>query len=513
MHAPDQSRAGRRTAQAFPDYNSGLAGLNGMLGAGLRYADQTIYFPKVDWQINAKNHASFEANRLRFSSPGGQQTNATATYGLESFGDIYVKDSWGIAKLDSFITSNMSNEVRYQYGRDFNLGHNMSPTTPYENATLLNSPTYTNPNGIPPAVFITNGFNFGTPTFYNRPAYPDERRWQVSDTVQWTHGNHSIKFGEDYIHTYDLSENLTSVFGSYSYTSVANYLTDYYDSAERIDRWQKRIITPRTRRALVRLASNSLQIGLCVVSRRTNGRSRRAISLTLGVRYEFEQLPKPAVAEPRRFRRPEYFPATRIISPLVLGFAFDVFGTGNTVVRGGFGIFNARLINSTIYNALAQTGTSGAQSVPSVTPTQAGSPVFPHLIATAAAGPLPTVIYFDPNFKLPQVLEEDLNIEQNLGWNTVFTVSLALLPWAQACPTFVDTNLPYSSHDCELHTVNNNGSCATVAEWSCLRSLFSGYQGDSSRRRGDSSRSLIRGVQIRRTHQHVRHLQRRKHQL
>ncbi len=222
---------------AYTDYNSGLAGLNGMLGAGLRYADQTIYFPKVDWQINAKNHASFEGNRLRFSSPGGQQTNATATYGLESFGDIYVKDTWGIAKLDSFITPNMSNEVRYQYGRDFNLGHNMPPTA-YESATLLSSPTYTNPNGIPPAVAITNGFTFGTPTFYNRPAYPDERRWQVSDTVQWTHGNHNLKFGEDYIHTYDLSENLTSVFGSYSGLSglSPNLPDGLLRFAERLDR-------------------------------------------------------------------------------------------------------------------------------------------------------------------------------------------------------------------------------------------------------------------------------------
>ena len=76
---------------AYTDYVNGLAGLNGMLGDGPRYADQTIYFPKVDWQINAKNHASFEVNRLRFSSPGGQQTNATATYALDSFGESMSK--------------------------------------------------------------------------------------------------------------------------------------------------------------------------------------------------------------------------------------------------------------------------------------------------------------------------------------------------------------------------------------------------------------------------------------
>jgi outer membrane receptor protein involved in Fe transport len=455
---------------AYTDYINGLAGLNGMLGAGLRYADQTIYFPKVDWQINAKNHASFEVNRLRFSSPGGQQTNATATYGLESFGDIYVKDSWGIAKLDSFITSNMSNEVRYQYGRDFNLGHNMPPT-PYESATLLNSPTYTNPNGIPPAVAITNGFTFGTPTFYNRPAYPDERRWQVSDTVQWTHGNHNLKFGEDYIHTYDLSENLTSVFGSYSYSSVANYLTDYYDSQS--------ASTAAKANHYTSYAQGFGPLGFqfttsdYAVFAQDEWKVTPRLSLTLGLRYEFEQLPSPQLPNPA-VPQTRVFPSNKDnIAPRV-GFAFDAFGTGKTIVRGGFGVFNARLINSTIYNALAQTGTSSAQSVPSVLNTQAGAPVFPDLITSAGAGPLPTVIYFDPNFKLPQVLEEDLNVEQNVGWNTVFTVSW-IASLGRRLPDFVDTNLPTAATTVS-YTVANNSFALPLQNGAMYSTPFYGYQ-------------------------------------
>jgi hypothetical protein len=201
-----------------------------MLGEAPRYAGQTIFFPKVDWQINSKNHATFEANRLRFTSPSGQQTNSTATYGLASFGNIYVRDTWGIAKLDTEITSNTTNEIRYQYRRDFNFAFN-EPADAYENSALLMPPGYTNPNGIPPYVSITNGFNFGTPTFLNRPAYPDERRWQVADTVTSVHGNHTFKYGGDFIHTYDLSENLVNVFGDYAYSGssgLANYLSDYY---------------------------------------------------------------------------------------------------------------------------------------------------------------------------------------------------------------------------------------------------------------------------------------------
>ncbi len=51
---------------------------------------------------------------------------------------------------------------------------------------------------------------------------------QVADTVNWIHGNHSIKFGGDYIHTYDLINNLFAQYGGYSYSTLTNYLTDLY---------------------------------------------------------------------------------------------------------------------------------------------------------------------------------------------------------------------------------------------------------------------------------------------
>ena len=51
------------------------------------------------------------------------------------------------------ITNNISNEVRYQYGRDFEFEYGQTPTA-YEKTNLM-GPTgggYTNPLGAPPSV-------------------------------------------------------------------------------------------------------------------------------------------------------------------------------------------------------------------------------------------------------------------------------------------------------------------------------------------------------------------------
>jgi len=122
----------------------------------------------------------------------------------------------------------MSNEARFQYGRDLEFEF-AQPSSAYEQANFITSPLfpgYTNPLGLSPDVFITNGFDMGVPTFLQRPAFPDERRTQFADTVSWNHGRHSFKFGVDYAHTHDLSQNLRFQYGSFSYSSLANYFSD-----------------------------------------------------------------------------------------------------------------------------------------------------------------------------------------------------------------------------------------------------------------------------------------------
>src|SRR5262249_9288727 len=93
-------------------YNANLADLNSLLGEVPRTGDQDIIFPKIDWQISSAHHASFSFNRMRWWSPAGIQTQAAVTRGIASFGDDFVNDTWGVAKLNSSITPNLMNALR-----------------------------------------------------------------------------------------------------------------------------------------------------------------------------------------------------------------------------------------------------------------------------------------------------------------------------------------------------------------------------------------------------------------
>lgn len=420
-------------------YNTGLGGLIGELGNVPRKGQQTIFFPKVDWQINSKNHATFEVNRLRWVSPAGIQTQASNTFATNSFGNDYVRDTWGVAKLYTFITSNLSNEARFQYGRDFEFEFAQPPTA-YETANFLNpstAPGYVNPLGLPPDVFITNGFDMGVPTFLQRPSFPDETRTQYADTLSWTHGKHTVKFGFDIAHTHDLSQNLRFQYGSFSYSTIAGYISDL-DSPNKCGAAHNTACYSSYQQAFGPLgfSFNTNDISFFAED---NWRILPRFTLTIGARYEYEMMPDVLLPNPL-VPQTQSLPSDKNNLGPRIGFAWDVSGDGKTSVRGGYGIYFGRIINSTIYNALTNTGVPGAQFSYFFTASTAGTATFPQILLNQpTSSSALNITYLDKNLQNPSVQQIDLTVEREVARNTVVSISY-LGSLGRSLPDFVDTN-------------------------------------------------------------------------
>ena len=169
------------------------------------------------------------------------------------------------------------------------------------------------------------------------------------------------------------------------------------------------------------------------------------LTLELGVRYDYEAIPAPAASLTAAsgtyvpFPGVTNHPSDKNNIGIRVGFSKDVYGNGQTVLRGGYGMFYGRLANSTLLNTELNTGSPLGQYVTTFTPAVTGGPTFPNL-ATTGAAPKPGAYYFAPNLQNPMVHEYDLIVQQQLGHSTVMSVSY-LGALGRELPNFLDKNL------------------------------------------------------------------------
>ncbi|HEY2972738.1 MAG TPA: TonB-dependent receptor [Pyrinomonadaceae bacterium] len=438
--------------------DSTLSFLNSLTGTVPRRGDQKIFFPKVDWNITQNHALTASYNRVRWVSPAGIQTQATNTRGRASFGDDFVKIDAINVRLASTFSATLLNEARVQWARD-NEFQNSQPPLPGE-------PT-TGPGGRSPDVFLTNGIEFGKPTFLERTAFPDEKRWQFADTVTLTAGNHTLKWGGDINFVKDLQINLFQEGGAYSYSNINDFIVDYVN-----------FTSSGALRAANRVCATSTRLaGRCYTSNYNQGfgptafdfsttdlayffqddwRVTPRLTLNLGLRWEYQRMPTPFL--PGSLPQTGKMPDDRDNFGPRIGFAYDLNGDGKTSLRGGYGIYYGRIINSTILNALTNTGNPGGQTQVSLSPasspaTPAGNsaaPIFPNVLATAPAGSA-SLQFFANDFSNPQIHQLDVIVEREIARNTVVSASY-LASFGNSLPNFVDTNLspPTSNRQFEI---------------------------------------------------------------
>ncbi len=272
--------------------------------------------------------------------------------------------------------------------------------------------------------------------------------YQYSDTVNWTLGNHSLSLGGDVRQQYtDQSQTFqTDASLTFNGTFTKNSLADFL-----VGRMSK--ITQQSYNGGKPAATTPDLFA------EDDWKISQHLTLNLGLRWE------PFVPLHDRLNRVSQYRAGQqstvlpnapagyvfpgdagvptntyparwgVFAPRV-GFALDVFGDGRTSLRGAFGIYNASIRSQALNNL--STNLPYAYSLAISSPTgglanpynDIGGDPFPFTAPTPAqyssytfATPLAALTDFSPNFRNARIDQWNLNLQQQLPWQSVITIA------------------------------------------------------------------------------------------
>jgi len=417
-NAADRAAFARGTADLGSRFPGGAPG-----NVLPRRFDQILFLTKFDWTINQSNTASLTYNYLNAQNENGIQTPIVlGNVGRNGSDDVRINST--NLRVTSIITSKLINEFRTQIARDFEYQFGNEP---------------------PPQVFV-GGFSYGRASFLERPALPDERRYQLIDNVSYVVGTHSLKIGGEVNHVREKINNPSNFGGSYSYSNALTYGRDLI--ARDAGQTARNYTSFTQSFGIPGLIFSTTDYAFFA---QDQWRALPRLTINYGVRYDYQRLPSPVAPNPAVPETETINTAKDNIGPRV-GVAYDIFGDGKTVIRGGYGIYYGRTPNGTIFNALTQTGLRDANGLPaldrivasiSVSPTTAGAPVFPNTYSSFPTNVNSSLSVFrlDPNYKNPRLQEFNIGIEREIINNLSVSASF-IYTKGERLPVVFDTNLP-----------------------------------------------------------------------
>jgi hypothetical protein len=263
--------------------------------------------------------------------------------------------------------------------------------------------TYSNLQALPsdpigPNVSIAGVATFGT--LSGSPTGRLNKLYEVVDNLSHQAGAHALRVGASFLYNDCMITFPRSNRGTYAFSSLANFLSGTYNNSG----FSQTFGNPA-------VSQTNPNVGFYA---QDEWKLSPRLTLNLGLRYDLQFLETLSTD-------------TNNFSPRA-GFAWSPFESRRTVVRGSFGLFYDRVPLRALANALLSAGNTTdlsrlVQTNVSLSPTQAGAPVFPNILGGLV--PLVTLVNFatmDPGMQNAYSQQGSFEIEQQLGARTTVSV-------------------------------------------------------------------------------------------
>src|SRR5712671_5749969 len=408
---------------------------------------------RVDYSLNAKNQISGSYN---FDwSKNSNQTFDVPTYGTTANG-IEGPSKIQTVSVNWFTTFSptMLNEAHFTYSRE------------------SRPRSVINPSSVPDTSIGTFGssvsYRFGQP-FFLEPA-SDELFWHtdVRDNFSIVHGNHTLKFGGEYVHSVNTQifrgffkgryifgdfTGTPDVVGFLHYASPASLGPGFGPTTVACSNGTFSSATlgcgaatnsgsplliyiqhgpTRAGQTLDQSGFSSIVNNEFALFIQDTWKVTRTFTLNYGLRWEAQHFPDPVIPPSQTaygfYLNNPAFPSTgfipnqnKMFQPRV-GFAWDIRGNGKSALRASWGIYNAR------QNMLTQVGaitTNGVQQQEIDGGVFQGNKLFPTFPGTVKPTPLAPgtfppnvgITVFSKNYANPRIYTSNVAYEQQLMQN------------------------------------------------------------------------------------------------